>query len=188
VLKLVYHTAVFGPIDLEYDRQVIRVGSSEDNDLVLRHPSVEPHHCRLGFRGENVIFVPPDQEITSETELCRLPGPEFGAGDRIRIGEVEFTLAHSSKSVAIPEAWSQATATAGSAESASGGEANQPRFFCPKCLAFLQESEVKQVGLVGHTKRLLCPKCSTPVNEEAVPQKPQPRRKGMLKGLVKLKW
>jgi hypothetical protein len=101
---------------------------------------------------------------------------------------VEFTLAHSSKSVAIPEALSHATVTAGSVEDLKSGEANQPRYFCPKCLVFLQESEVKRVGLVGHAKRLLCPKCSTLVNEEAAPQKPEPGRKGALKGLVKLKW
>ncbi len=181
MLKLVHYTAVFGPIDLEYNQPVIRVGSSEDNDLVLRHPSVEPHHCRLGFRGEKVVFVPANQEITSEIELWRLTGPEYGAGERIRIGDVEFTLAHSSKSVAIPEAWSRATAPGGEA----GDETNRGRYFCPKCRTFLQESDVKRVGLVGHAKRLLCPKCSTLLEGEAEPQKPPPERK---RDRVRLRW
>jgi hypothetical protein len=190
VLKLVYHTAVFGPIDLEYDRPVIRVGSSEDNDLVLRHPSVQPHHCQLGFRGEKVVFVPLNQNITSEVELWRLPGPEFGAGNRIRIGEVEFTLAHSSKSVAIPEAWSRATGTSGSEGIEDGDGKTEAGYFCPKCRVFRQESEVRRVGLVGHAKRLLCPKCSTVLDGElAQPQKPPTAPKGgVLRKAVKLKW
>ena len=187
MLKLVYHTAVFGPIDLEYDQPMIRVGSSEDNDLVLRHPSVEPHHCRLGFRGEKLVFVPPDQDVTSETELWKLPGPEYGAGDRILIGEVEFTLAHSSRSVEIPEAWSRAT---GTERLVDGNGTIQTRHFCPKCRAFREESEIKRVGLVGHAKRLLCPKCSTLLEEAQTElQKPLPDRKGgALRKAVKLKW
>jgi FHA domain len=103
VLKLVYHTGVFGPIDLEYVGPIIRVGRSEDNDLVLRHPSVEPQHCVLVFRGEKVLCLSQDQAITSETDLASLAGPEFGVGDQLMIGGLQFSLAHSARTVAIPE-------------------------------------------------------------------------------------
>jgi hypothetical protein len=100
VLKLIYHNAVFGPIDLEFERPMIRVGRSEDNDLVLRHPSVEEHHCVLVFRDEKLVwlsasdassFAPCDEErvgergISSASSLApsdgeragvRGPGPE----------------------------------------------------------------------------------------------------------------
>ena len=102
MLKLIYHTAVFGPIDLEYARPVIRVGRNEDNDLVLRHPSVEPYHCRLVFRDESVLCLPPNQAIRSQTDLRGLNGLEFGPGDPIQIGDLQFSLAHSSKTVAVP--------------------------------------------------------------------------------------
>jgi pSer/pThr/pTyr-binding forkhead associated (FHA) protein len=103
VLKLVYHTPVFGPIDLEYAGPVVRAGRSEDNDLVLRHPSVEPHHCLLVFRGEKVLCLAPGQAISSQTDLGSVTGPEFGVGDQISIGELQFTLAHSAQTVALPE-------------------------------------------------------------------------------------
>jgi hypothetical protein len=178
VLKLIYHTAVFGPIDLEYDRPVIRVGSSEDNDLVLRHPSVEPHHCLLVFWGEKVLCLPPSQVIPSQTDLLSLTGPELGPGDPIRIGDLQFSVAHSSKTVAVPEVHNQgstAEASEGDAPTVTGEEAShQRRYYCAHCRAFIQDAEVKRVGLVGHAKRNLCPKCSRLLETEPEPQKPSP--------------
>jgi hypothetical protein len=184
VLKLIYHTAVFGPIDLEYDRPVIRVGCSEDNDLVLRHPSVEPHHCLLVFRGEKVLYLPPGQDYPAQTDLQNLTGLELGPGDPLRIGELQFSLAHSSRSVAVPEMHgqgskagaSQGNAAAGTGEGAGGG-----RYYCAHCRAFIRGAEVKRVGLVGHAKRSLCPKCSGLLETEPEPQKPPPHRKEALR-------
>ena len=177
MLKLIYHTAVFGPIDLEYDRLVIRVGSSEDNDLVLRHPSVEPHHCLLVFRGEKVLCLPPSRAIPPEADLGSLTGPELGPGDPITIGDLQFSLAHSSRTVAVPGVHSQGSTTAaseGDAGIGKGGEASQRRYHCTNCHAFFEEGEVKRVGLVGHAKRNLCPKCSRLLETEPEPQKPAP--------------
>jgi hypothetical protein len=172
VLKLIYHTAVFGPIDLEYDRPVIRVGRSEDNDLVLRHPSVEPHHCRLVFRGEKVLWLPPSQDIPSQTDLRSLTGPELGPGDSIQIGDLQFSLAHSARTVAVPDVQNQGSTASGTCEAES-----QRRYYCAHCRVFIQDTEVKRVGLVGHAKRSLCPKCSGLVEPEPKPQKPPPHRK-----------
>jgi hypothetical protein len=177
VLKLIYHTAVFGPIDLEYDRPVIRVGRSEDNDLVLRHPSVQPHHCLLVFRGEKVLCLLPTQAIPAPTDLQSLPGPEFGPGDPLWIGDLQFGLAHSSKTVALPEVHSQGSTAGASQDDATTGtgeEANQPRYYCAHCRAFIREAEIKHVGLVGHAKRNLCPKCSHLLETGPEPPKPSP--------------
>ncbi|MEY2427935.1 MAG: Inner rane component of cytoplasmic domain [Verrucomicrobiota bacterium] len=181
VLKLMYHTYVFGPIDLEYDRPVIRVGSSEDNDLVLRHPSVEPHHCLLVFRGEKVLCLPPSQVIDSHTVLGSLTGPELGAGDRIKIGELQFNLAHSSKTVAVPGVDGQgspAGVSTGNGAAGPGEEAGQRHYYCAHCQAFVQDTRVKRLGLVGHAKRNLCPKCSHPLETDLASEKPSPEVAG----------
>jgi hypothetical protein len=180
VLKLIYHTAVFGPIDLEYDRPVIRVGSSADNDLVLRHPSVEPHHCLLVFRGEKVLCLPPNQAILAQTDLRSLTGPELGPGDPLRFGELQFSLAHSSRTVAVPEMHSRgsaAGASEGNAATGTGEEADQRCYYCAHCRTFIRGAEAKRVGLVGRAKRSLCPKCSGLLKTEPEPQKPSPDRK-----------
>jgi hypothetical protein len=171
VLKLIYDTAVFGPIHLEYEAPVIRVGRSEDNDLVLRHPSVERYHCLLVFRREKVLCLPPVEVFPSETDLPSLAGPEFGVGDQIKIGELQFSLAHSARTVAIPEILRQEPggSTAG-ADTAAG--ASQRRFFCARCRVFIPHTEIKRLGLVGHAKRYLCPKCSSLLELEPEPSKP----------------
>jgi hypothetical protein len=163
VLKLIYHTGVFGPIDLEYDRPVIRVGRSEENDLVLRHPSVAPYHCVLVFRGENVLWLPPDQAMDADTDLWGLAGPELGPDDTLMIGELRFTLAHSSKTVALPDVRSLAGMIGISEDdvgAATEEETAVPRSYCPHCRVFVPDEKVKRVGLLGHPKRNLCPKCS----------------------------
>jgi hypothetical protein len=163
VLKLIYHSSVFGPIDLEYDRPVIRVGSSDDNDLVLLHPSIEAHHCTLAFRGEKVLYLPPSQATASQIGLRNQTGPEFGPGDALSIGALQFTVAHSSRTVAVPETRNQGSKTGASdstAANTAGAEPIQPRYYCSHCRAFFHPAEVKRVGLVGHAKRCLCPKCS----------------------------
>jgi hypothetical protein len=168
VLKLIYHTAVFGPLDLEYDRPVIRVGRSEDNDLVLRHHSVEPYHCLLVFRGEKVLCLPPDEAVGPQTDLWRLTGPELGPGDSLAIGDLRFSLAHSSMTVALPEPHREDSTTGASANDAEtgSGEESQPPYYCAQCRAFVPDSAVKRVGLLGHAKLSLCPKCSRPLESQ----------------------
>ena len=180
MLKLVYHNAVFGPIHLEYDRPVIRVGRSEDNDLVLRHPFVAPYHCVLMFRGEKVVWLPADADTASEAELQSLTGPEFGLGDQISIGELIFSLAHSAKTVAIPETGGPvAPLELSDAAAVGAGEGSlEDRYFCKHCQMSFPKAEVKRVGLVGRSKRCLCPKCSQVLNVEPDSASPERQRKG----------
>jgi hypothetical protein len=170
VLKLVYNNLVFGPIDLEYERPIVRVGSSEDNDLVLRHSSVEPYHCLLVFQGERVLCLPPSEQLPSLEDLPRMTGAEYRPGDIVSIGELTFSLEHSAKTIALPEVCVVGT-PAGIAETVapvSTTETNQPRYYCPHCRTFIEASGVKRVGLVGHIKRNLCPKCSNLLEAETV--------------------
>ena len=188
MLKLIYHTPVFGPIDLEYGGPIIRAGSSEDNDLVLRHPSVEPHHCLLVFRGERVLYLPPDDAISSETDLRSLTGPEYGARDSIKIGELLFKLAHSARTVAIPEPGGpegSAGAAAGDPAARASGGAGPRRYFCAHCRVFISDTEVKRLGMVGHAKRCLCPKCSNLLDVEPELAQPPPGHKGELQYTVR---
>ena len=171
MLKLIYDTAIFGPIHLEYEAPVVRVGRSEDNDLVLRHPSVEEFHCLLLLRGEKVLCLPPADVFPVKADLPSLAGTEFGAGDQIKIGELQFSLAHSARTVAIPEVRRQEPGGAAPEADAAMG-AGQRRFFCAHCRAFIPRTKIKLLGLVGHTKRYLCPKCSSLVELEPEPSKP----------------
>jgi transposase-like protein len=94
--------------------------------------------------------------------LENLAGLEYGVGDQIRIGELQFSLAHSARTVAIPEVRSLA----------AGAEAGQGRYFCAHCRVFIPNAEVKRVGVVGRAKRYLCPKCSGLLDVEPEPTRP----------------
>jgi hypothetical protein len=183
VLKLIYHTTVFGQIDLEYDGPAVRVGCSEDNDLVLRHPSVEPHHCLLIFRGEKVLYLSPGDAVSSQTDLGSLAGPEFGVGDQLTIGELQFSLAHSARTVAIPEVHRLEPGADGAAGTSEG--TSQRRFFCARCRVFISYTEVKHLGLVGRAKRYLCPKCSSLLQLEPEPCKSMSGPKKWLRRAVR---
>jgi hypothetical protein len=149
----------------------IRVGRSEDNDLVLRHPSVEEFHCLLVFRSEKVLCLPPAEVFSVESDLPSLAGPEFGEGDRIKIGELQFSLAHSARTVAIPKVHRQVSGGAAAGADAAVG-ASKRCFYCLRCRVFIPHTEIKRLGLVGHTKHYLCPKCSSLLELEPEPSKP----------------
>ncbi len=151
MLKLTYQTNVFGSIDFEYDRPVLRVGSDPANDLVLGHHSVSPFHCVLLFRSEKIVWVPPQPDDLSETDFESLTGPEFRAGDRLQIGELEFLLERSSRSVELHRS---------EPVSDESPSAENCTHYCPNCRRFIPEHTVKRVGLVGQPKRELCPQCS----------------------------
>ena len=174
MLKLIYHTAALGPIELEYNQPVIRVGSSRNNDLVLGHPSVEPYHCQLVFREEKLLCIPSSQTIPPGTDLRNLRGPEYSAGEQLQIGELQFSLAHSARSVAIPATPPQeleqemvkTNPPNNVDETADSGS-----YYCPQCRAYYHSTEVKRIGLVGGAKRCLCPKCSRILDVESGPRK-----------------
>jgi hypothetical protein len=163
-----------GPIDLEYDRPVIRVGSSGDNDLVLRHPSVEPYHCQLVFREEKLLSIPSSPAISPGTDLRSLRGPEYGAGEQLRIGELQFSLAHSARSLAIPAMPGQELQRDEvkiNPPDSADQTADWGSYYCPQCRAYYHSTEVKRLGLVGSAKRCLCPNCSRILDVPSVPRK-----------------
>ncbi len=162
MLKLTYHNPVFGPIDLEYGRPVIRVGRSENNDLVLRHPSIQPYECILVFRDRKLLCLPPSQAISPDTDLQSLTGLEYGPGDQLQIGEVLFTVGRAANTVEIPEAALPHLADSAVPEPGmSELETVSPgTYLCPHCRVAYQAEQLKRVGLVGRPKRWLCPKCS----------------------------
>lgn len=165
MLKLVYHTLVFGPINLDYQQPLIRVGRNDDNDLVLPHDSVEPYHCTLLFRGEHVVWLSPDYSIGSEADLNNIEGPQFGQGDALKFGELQFLLDHSAQTVSLPEGGLRGPTDESKALAASQGRAER-RYVCTHCGTFWWPEQVKWMGLVGHAKHSLCPECSYPVELE----------------------
>jgi hypothetical protein len=176
VLKLVYHTVVFGPINLEYEKPVVRVGRSEDNDLVLLHPSVKPHHCLLVFEDEKLAVLPPDGAVD---DVEKTGGHMHKLGDTLQIGALEFSLGHSARTVALPEARAE------DSPALNGGAIppGWPRLYCPHCQVFVPEGGVRRIGLVGRAQHLFCPQCSHPVEVQQKPPETSTRFWSRLRNL-----
>lgn len=154
VLKLVYHTFVFGEIGLEFQKEFVRVGSSPENDLVLPHPSVRDFHCLLVFSGERVAALPPDAWTGGPAcEVLACQASTRGCGDELLIGEVAFKIAHSANTVALPAV----------PDTEPEEDLNGPRYFCPRCRSIVPGAMITQIGLAKRSKHVLCPKCSAHV-------------------------
>jgi len=188
MVRLVYHSHLFGPISLEYQQPVVTVGCESGNDLVLPHPSVRPYHCQLVMQEESVIFCPRPGESV-ENLGNNGERREFFVGDQLVIGEVLFEVRHSSNTVAIPclgapapetapvAATANYTAAAASTAPAAGPAAAmagsvEGQYYCSNCQAFFSDAVVTRIGLKGRQKHLLCPQCSRPVETMSEPEKP----------------
>ena len=98
MLRLVYHTKVFGPLNFEFSRPLVRIGSAKDNHLVLLHPSVEPYHCALAWEEESFALLPPNAEETTPLD----DAPRYAPGDTLVVGEVSLCVERSPNSIAVP--------------------------------------------------------------------------------------
>lgn len=71
------------PTDFRFDRDELRIGSAADNDLVLPHGSVRPHHARLqATPGGDYFFL--RDEVTGFVDIAD--------GESVPLGQYELRL------------------------------------------------------------------------------------------------
>jgi hypothetical protein len=78
------------------DNSRIRVGRSEDNDLIFRDPYVSQHHCILQVRNEHVEVA--DLNATNVTRINEVEtrGGILGVNETLTLGETKLTLVRES--------------------------------------------------------------------------------------------
>lgn len=164
MLRLVYHTDLFGALYLEYNQPLVRVGSSSDNDLVLLHPSVSPHHCSLLFEEDSVRVLPADFQLRPEGLPPGLEVPCYVEGDTLPIGEVPLLVEHSPNTVALPCPRAETVDTGLTPDGYWRADAGQAppraRWLCRACAIRLEDRQITRIGLEKSRKHFLCPKCS----------------------------
>ncbi len=72
------------------DRDVVTIGRSKDNVIILEHPTVSGHHCNI-TREEN-RFILHDLESTNGTRLNskEITDGKLRPKDLVQVGSVEF--------------------------------------------------------------------------------------------------
>ena|ERR1035437_6013162 len=87
--KLIITTQAQGKIGYEFTEQLITIGRSPDNMIIIEDPSVSSRHAQLERSGETYRLK--DLESTNGTKVNGLPVTEamLRFEDRIRFGGVE---------------------------------------------------------------------------------------------------
>src|SRR6478736_372219 len=75
---------------IELHPGINRVGSAEDNDFVINHPSISAHHCELRVADDGVSLK--NLDSANSTFVAKIPITEFKLqnGHRVQLGAVEI--------------------------------------------------------------------------------------------------
>ena len=73
--------------------ETVRIGRSPDNDIVLSDAKVSRHHAVIADDGRTILITDLGSANGVRVRRKRIdPSAELREGDRIRIGDEEFTL------------------------------------------------------------------------------------------------
>lgn len=179
MLRLVYHTNVFGALHFEYSQPHVRVGSCRDNDLVLLHPSVEPYHCTLALAEDSLAVLPPN--VTDEPAD---DAPRYGPGDELVIGALTLRVERSPNTIAVPppkvETQPAGRTHRGYWKADYEAVPEAARWLCAHCQLRFEDRQIHALGLEGRSKHIFCPQCSA---ELALLTPPPPELHGLLGAL-----
>lgn len=184
MLRLVYHTTVFGPLHFEYAGPRVRIGSCRDNDLVLPHPSVRPYHCTLLLEENALSVLPPDApDATAPGET-----PRYGPGDTLTIGDLTLGIERSPNTIAIPPPVTLPQLPGRNHKGYWLADyetvPDDARWRCGHCQLRFADRQIHAVGIEGGRKHILCPQCS---QELELLTAPAPLRRGLL-GVLDSGW
>ncbi len=84
------------------DRDVVKVGSSRDNDLVLEHETVSRNHFEIRVTEEGHLIRDLESTNGTDVEGCRIVEAYLHAGARIGAGEVVLVFQPLREKVEVP--------------------------------------------------------------------------------------
>jgi hypothetical protein len=180
VLRLVYHTKVFGSLNFEFSCPLVRIGSARDNHLVLLHSSVAPYHCALAWEEESFALLP----ATADERTPLDDAPRYGPGDTLVVGEVTLTVERSPNSISVPPPKAEQIAPGrthrGYWKAAYEAVPEAARWLCTNCQLRFEDRQIHAIGLEGKRKHILCPQCS---RELGLLQRDTPQRHSLMRAV-----
>jgi hypothetical protein len=167
-----------------------RVGSKEDVEIILRHPSVSHPHCELWLTDDAVLVRDLDSQNGTFVEGERVGEAQILENQTVRLGEVELLLLEAPARVSVPEiplpvqpkpqlymedgtpsCFHHDTIAAAFQCVGKCGHA-----FCGRC--------VRELRVTGGTPRRFCPDCGGPC-ERVVPSVREEKRASWLDKIKK---
>ncbi len=112
--RLVCLTGTLRGKEFILDRTPVRIGRSDENDLLIDHPSISRKHCSLSL--ENDAWKVLDVESRNGIRVNGEPYAAIGvrSGDTVELGHLKFAFVGSGQAFTLPPAPSAAAATSSS--------------------------------------------------------------------------
>lgn len=148
---------------------VSTVGRSEDNDVVITHPSVSSHHCEVELTPETLTVR--DLHSTNGTFVNdrSVTVAVLDPGQTLRLGQVVVMVERELDRVSVPEltvpSEPHSERMADGAWSCEWHATIRAAWQCPKCEARFCSGCIREMRLLRGRSHKFCPKCSAPVEE-----------------------
>ncbi len=168
--RLMIQTEGVAPAGFDLNLGVNRVGRAEDNDFVVRHPSVSGHHCEVELGLDSVRIR--DCHSTNGTfvgsvrvtpEACVVLAP----GQVLRLGDVRVAVEQAQDRVSVPAVSPpkvpQSVEMADGVWSCERHNGIRALWHCPKCDGRFCAPCIRELRLTKGRPHRLCPICSAHV-------------------------
>jgi len=165
--RLILQMEGVNPGSIDLNLGVTRVGRADDNDFVIRHPSISAHHCELELGLEFVRIRDCGSTNGTFVNNQRIQSATLEPGQTLRIGDIPVLVELSTDTVSVPKferARPPQSVDLGqgiwSCERHNGVRA---QWHCPKCKGKFCSPCIHQLRLIQGRTHQLCPICSAHV-------------------------
>jgi len=165
--RLILQSAELVPASIDLNWGITRVGRADDNDFIIRHPSISAHHCEVDL-GLDFVRVR-DCQSTNGTFINneRIQLATLGPGQVLRFGEIRAVIERAIEGVSVPAIGPKKVLHSVEMEegiwSCERHSGIRAQWHCPKCDGKFCGPCIHQLRLMKGRPHKLCPVCSAHV-------------------------
>lgn len=166
--RLILEAGRFEPDSINLNWGITRVGRADDNDFIIRHPSISAHHAEIELGLDFIRVRDCDSTNGTFVENQRVDGvTSIAPGQHLRFGDIPALIEQSQETVAVPSIErpkpSQSVELAADVWSCERHNGTRARWRCPKCGGRFCGPCIHELRLQRGRPHRLCPVCSAHV-------------------------
>lgn len=179
----------FSPAEIQLAPGCNRLGrEGDDNDFLIPHASVSRHHCEVWLTDDAVLVRDLGSRNGTFIEGQGIEEGQITAGQTLRIGDVEMTLAEAPVRISVPDLPMPPpprppTCMPDGSPCCLRHDGVPAAVQCGKCAHVFCGECVRELRVAGGTPRRFCPDCGGTC-EKLVAATKEARRSGLLGWLV----
>ncbi len=131
--------------ELRYDlaKEVVSIGASSNNDVILRSPGVAPVHLVIRRTGQSVTFFGQPRQIVLFNGERRSRGV-LNEGDRLRVGTATIVVVDTAKAVAQPKEMEALATPSSPLDTESGDEGERAARARPEVVLYTESKRLAE--------------------------------------------